>query len=213
MNHAVIFSHPNPDSYTAAVAHAYRKAAISLGHGVLMRDLYRMKFDPRLGMSELGRNSYDCPDEISRERDLLRDIDVFAFVYPLWLYTPPAMIKGYLERVFGFGFAYGPGGNSANPMLAGRKLLFFTSSGLPEEWGAETGNFEALATSFSRYFASVCGLQLVEHVNFGGLPGASADKVLAHLASVDGILRQHFDAETPVTQKDYRGITVNRPPL
>jgi NAD(P)H dehydrogenase (quinone) len=180
MNHAVIFSHPNPGSYTASVAHAYQKAAASLGHCVLVRDLYRMGFDPRLEISELGRNSYNWPEDILRERELLRNVDVFALIYPLWLYTPPAMIKGYLERVFGFGFAYGPGGCSANPMLSGRKLLIFTSSGLPAEWGTETGNFESLAASFSRYFASVCGLQLLDHVHFGGLPGQSADQTMTN---------------------------------
>lgn len=212
MNHAVIFSHPNPSSYTVSVAHAYRKAATSLGHGILMRDLYRLGFDPRLELSEVGRNSYDCPPEIARERQLLRDADVFVLIYPLWLYAPPAMIKGYLERVFGFGFAYGPGGPSANPMLNDRKLMIFTSAGLSTEWGAQTGTFEALCTLFDHYFASVCGLQLLDHVHFGGLSAETPDQIRAHLSSVEEAVRRHFSAESPGAQRDYRGVVINRPP-
>lgn len=213
MNHAVIFSHPNPNSFTASVARTYQKSATALGHAVLVRDLYRLGFDPRLNLSELGRDDYDCLPDVAHERALLRDIDVFVLVYPLWLYTPPAMMKGYLERVFGFNFAYGPGGTSAPPMLSGRKLMIFTSAGLPTEWGIETGAFDALCSLFDRYFASVCGLELLQHLHFGGITAQHPEEILAHFKDVEEAVNRHFVAECPGAQKDYRGMVINRPPL
>jgi NAD(P)H dehydrogenase (quinone) len=213
MNHAVIFSHPNPDSFTASVARTYSHAVADLGHDVIVRDLYRMGFNPLLGMSEISRGSYGVPPDVAQERDTLRQVDVFTLVYPLWLYAPPAMLKGYLERVFGFGFAYGPGGASANPMLNGRKLLVFTSSGLSAEWGAKSGNFDALSSLFDHHFAAICGLDLLEHVHFSGISDQRPEEIRAHLAKVEQAVKQNFCAECDGRHKDFSGRVINRPRL
>ena len=213
MNHAVIFAHPKPDSFTGSVARAYQRAATALNHSVIVRDLYGLGFDPRLAASELGRDSYDVPPDVAEERALLREIDVFVLVYPLWLYAPPAMMKGYLERVFGFGFAYGPGGTSANPMLGGRKLMVLTSSGLSKQWGTETGAFDALGSVFDRYFASVCGLELLEHLHLGNIAARRPEEILGYFRDVERAVNRHFSVELSNAHKDFRGIAVNRPPL
>jgi NAD(P)H dehydrogenase (quinone) len=124
---------------------------------------------------------------------LLKDADAFALVYPLWLNAPPDILKGYLERVFGFGFAYGGGGNSANPLLTGRKLIAFSSSGAPFQWVKETGAFGAVHSLFDEYFAQVCGLRSVDHVHFGGVvPTATRDFVQGRLADVAKSVNDHF---------------------
>jgi NAD(P)H dehydrogenase (quinone) len=193
VKHAVIFSHPSADSFTAAVAGAYAQAAEELGHAVVRRDLYRMGFDPRLTTEELPCENFIPAPEIQAERALLKDVDVFALIYPLWLNAPPAMMKGYLERVFGFGFAYGGGGNSANPLLSGRKMIAFSSSGAPLQWVKDTGALGAIHTLFDAYFAQVCGLTALDHVHFGGIvPGATQDFVEARLADVAKTVNQHF---------------------
>lgn len=193
MKHAVIFSHPQADSFTASVAGAYAQAAEQLGHTVVRRDLYRMGFDPRLTTEELPRQSFTPTPDIQAERALLRDVDVFALIYPLWLNAPPAMMKGYLERVFGYGFAYGGGGGSANPLLVGRKMIAFSSSGAPLQWVKDTGALGAIHTLFDTYFAQVCGLTALDHVHFGGIvPGATQDFVEARLADVTKTVNQHF---------------------
>lgn len=193
MKHAVIFAHPNTGSFTASVADAYAVAAESVGDRVVRRDLYRMGFDPRLTDEEIPRTNFAQRADVMAERALLQDVDVFALVYPLWLNAPPAMMKGYLERVFGFGFAYGGDGKSANPLLCGRKLIAFSSSGAPAEWVKETGAFEALHTLFDQYFAQVCGLTSVDHVHFGGIrPGATPDFIHARLAEVSRTVSRHF---------------------
>src|SRR5215471_4143364 len=101
MKHAVVFAHPNPQSLTAAVGHAYAQGARDLGHAVVVRDLYRLGFDPCLKAEETpGPRGVRFGRDVEEERALLSDADVFAFIYPLWFNAPPAMLKGYVDRVF-----------------------------------------------------------------------------------------------------------------
>jgi len=194
VNHAVIFAHPKPDSFTAAVAETYAETVQELGHALIRRDLYRIGFDPVLKAAELPVAGGFRPEaDVAAERAMLHDVDIFALVYPLWLNAPPAMMKGYLDRVFGFGFAYGENGHSFNPLLTGRKLISFSSSGAPLDWVQRTGALDAVSTLFDRYFCQLCGMHSIEHVHFGAvLPGAQESFVQARLQDVRQTVRKHF---------------------
>ncbi|HEY0267212.1 MAG TPA: NAD(P)H-dependent oxidoreductase [Rhizomicrobium sp.] len=194
MKHAIIIAHPMGRSFTASAAGAYAQACAALGHTTVTRDLYRTGFDPCLKSGELPFAENFAPmADVAAERGLLGDCDVFALFYPFWLNSPPAMMKGYLERVFGFGFAYGGGGHSYNPLLMGRKLISFSSSGAPSAWVERTGALGAVHTLFDTYFATLCGMTLLDHVHVGGVtPGASAPFVEARLQDVHDIVARHF---------------------
>jgi NAD(P)H dehydrogenase (quinone) len=194
MKHAVILAHPNPNSFNAAMAQAYVLAVTALGHKVVVRDLYAMNFDPRLRSFELPfTEGFEPGADVQAERALLADADVFALVYPLWLNAPPAMMKGYLERVFGYGFAYGKDGHGSEPLLSGRRLISLSSSGAPLHWVEETGAFEAIRRLFDNHFAAVCGLTVTDHVHFGHIvPGIRPDAVIRMLEDVGKAVRKHF---------------------
>jgi NAD(P)H dehydrogenase (quinone) len=198
VKHAVIIAHPKPASFTAAVAAAYAQACKDMGHELVVRDLYRIGFDPCLKATELPFDEGFQPgSDVAAERLLLNDCAVFAFFYPLWLNAPPAMMKGYLERVFGFGFAYGTEGRSYNPLLSGRKLISFSSSGAPADWLEQTGSLPAVRTLFDQYFAKLCGMTVVDHVHVGNItPGASPFFVQARLDDVRKTVNSHFGRPT-----------------
>jgi len=194
VKHAVILSHPNRGSFNAAVADAYMQSVQALGHQAVLRDLYALDFDPRLAQEEMpfGAAFQPRPDVVA-ERAAIGDAGVFVLVYPLWLNAPPAMMKGYLERVFGFGFAYGKDGNGSAPLLTGRKLVSFSSSGAPFHWVQQTGAFEAVRTLFDRHLAAVCGMSVADHVHFGGIvPGIRPDAVARMLKDVARTAEKHF---------------------
>jgi NAD(P)H dehydrogenase (quinone) len=170
MKHAVIIAHPNPKSLAGAVGKAYADAVAALGHAVIVRDLYRMGFDPCLKADEIPRPSgYRFGADVVAEREQLVDVDVFAFVYPFWFNAPPAILKGYVDRVFSMGFGYAPGVGGTEPLLDGKKLISFSSSGAPETWVRETGALQALMALFDRHLADMCGLRLLDHVHVGGI--------------------------------------------
>jgi NAD(P)H dehydrogenase (quinone) len=169
MKHAIVLAHPNASSLNAAIAANYADETRRLGHEVVLRDLYAMAFDPCLHAEEVG--GPDAPQyraDVLRERELLANIDVFAFVYPLWFNAPPAILKGYVDRVFSTGFGFLPAFGGTEPGLTGRRLISFTTSGAPDRWIRETGALTALLNLFDRHLAGVCGLQVLDHVHLGG---------------------------------------------
>ena len=194
MKHAVVIAHPNPNSFTATMAAAYREEAEARGGTVAVRDLYAMTFDPCLKADEIpGAQGFAPRPDIVAERGIIADADVFAFFYPLWLNAPPAILKGYLDRVFGFGFAYRRGSGGVEPGLSGRKLVTFSSSGAPAEWVKKSGAWDAMHKLFDEHFAAVCGLVLVDHSHFGNIvPGIRADAVARYAQSVRQSVRKHF---------------------
>jgi NAD(P)H dehydrogenase (quinone) len=170
MKHAVIVGHPKPDSFTLTMAKEYCNSVWAQGQVPLLRDLYRMNFDPCLKAEEMPGPGFGPAADVVTERELIRDAQVFTFIYPLWFNTPPAIVKGYIDRVFGMGFGYGPvrgGGNQS--LLSGRRMLSFTSSGAPSEWLHETGAWTAIRTLVDGHLAQVCGLTVLDHVHFGGV--------------------------------------------
>lgn len=198
MRHAVIFCHPRANSFTASVADAYARAAMGLGHKIVKRDLYRMGFDPCLKAGEMPFSTDFKPgNDVLEERKILADCDVFALVYPLWLNAPPAILKGYLERVFGFGFAYGEHGRSYVPLMTDRSLISFSSSGAPTAWIRQSGGMTAIQTLFDRYFADLCGMTTLGHVHFGGVtPGASEFFIREQLDRVARTVKTTFGKES-----------------
>lgn len=195
MKHAVIVGHPNPQSFTCSVAKAYVAAVSAKGHQVAMRDLGAMNFDPRMRREELpGAPSFAPAPDVVAEREAIGDADVFVFIYPLWFNGPPATVKGYMERVFGMGFGYGERRGGANPpLLSGRKLLSFTSSGAPSQWLQRQDSWEAIRILFDRHFAAVCGMTELDHIHFGGIhPGLAAHAVENAMERVRGAVARLF---------------------
>jgi NAD(P)H dehydrogenase (quinone) len=194
MKHAVIVAHPKVQSFTLTVANAYCDAVREQGHDVLWRDLYRMNFAPCLGAEEIPVPGGFAPGaDVVQERQLLADASVFAFFYPFWMNAQPAMLKGYIDRIFGMGFAYGRAGGGNTPLLKSRKMICFTSTGAPTDWVVKSGAWDAAHKLFDEHFAAVCGLEIVEHVHFGSIvPGIRADAVARFLVRVREAVERHF---------------------
>jgi NAD(P)H-dependent FMN reductase len=105
VQHFLILGHPDPRSFNHAIAARYAEIVQTNYQSVVVRDLYAIGFDPLLKDIERpqrrpGFYSHDVMIEI----DLIERSDVVTFVYPLWFGTPPAIIKGYIDRVFGAAF-------------------------------------------------------------------------------------------------------------
>lgn len=184
MKHAVVLAHPARKSLNAAIAQTYRAAAEKMGHTVDLRDLYAMRFDPCLKASEIpGPKAPVFRDDVLRERARLTDVEVFAFVYPFWFNAPPAILKGYVDRVFGMGFGFKPGLGGNSPALAGRKLISFSTSGAPDHWVRDTGAMMALTRLFDDHLAGTCGLTVVNHLHFGGMVSGITEEAVGDVFS------------------------------
>ena len=195
MKHAIILAHPEPDSFNASVANTYAQAVRVRGHEAIVRDLYAIGFDPCLKANERP----DKPDQVvapdvAAERALLADADVFVLIYPIWFGSTPAILKGYIERVFNQGFAFdGFQVGQMRPLLTGRRLLSFTSSGSTNAWLDEAGLRLSLRYVIDGYLSRIFGLELIEHVHFPSIsPGLGERWVLENLALVRTKAAGHF---------------------
>lgn len=209
MKHAVIIAHPNPHSLTSAVGQTYAQAATALGETVVVRDLYRMGFDPCLKAEEIPKPSgFSFAKDVVAEREQLADVDVFALVYPFWFNAPPAILKGYVDRVFSMGFGYEPGLGGTESLLDGKRLISFSSSGAPEHWVRETGALQALTTLFDQHLAAMCGLRILDHVHVGGIvPNITPEAFEEVLEGVRATVRTQFGEPERVASPGLRSAT------
>lgn len=186
IKHAVIVCHPAEESFTLSVAQRYAETVLKRGQEVVVRDLYRMAFDPILRDDErFGEPSED----IAREWDALDGADVFVLVYPIWFGAPPAMLVGYIDRVFGAGRERGFG--SGGELLAGKRLVSLTSSGSSRAWLNEKGVLNSLRTVYDRYLADVFGFSETARYHFDGVgPETPEQEIRIHLKTVEDAARE-----------------------
>lgn len=184
--HVVVLCHPEQESFNASVASAYSKVVRDHGHEVIVRDLYAMGFHPVLKSVERPGKAFHPFKDVEDELEVLRATDVFVLVYPLWFGTPPAMMKGYIERVLGFGVLPSEvHDRSARGVLSGKRLLSFTSSGLKDIWLDEQGQLQALITCFDYYLQHAFAMASSHHFHYGSIvAGMEPRWVAQHLEDV-----------------------------
>jgi putative NADPH-quinone reductase len=98
----LVYCHPCPESFTAAVRDCAVRTLTAAGHEVRVSDLYGDGFDPVMGAAE--RRGYHDPvtnaAPVAEHLNALKWCEGLVFVYPTWWYGPPAMLKGWLDRVW-----------------------------------------------------------------------------------------------------------------
>lgn len=170
IRHVVVLGHPDPGSFNHEVAERYCKAVRDIGHTAVVRDLYELDFDPRLRANRRPGHATGMSADVAHEIGLLRDADVLLFVYPIWFGMPPAIIKGYVDRVLGV--ALTPSDirdHQPDSVLAGKWFGTFSSSATTRIWLDEHGQMESIRQAFDRYLMGIFGLRDAGHTHFGAV--------------------------------------------
>ena len=105
MNVLIVLAHPDPNSFNHAIADTCIKRLSENGYDVIFHDLYQEKFDPILGKTEIPKDG-DVDETINRHCDELANCDGIIIVHPNWWGQPPAVLKGWIDRVLRPGLAY-----------------------------------------------------------------------------------------------------------
>ena len=103
MRFLIIFSHPSRKSFSAALFRTVNSALKTKGHEVKTIDLYKKDFNPVLSLREWNsylKNTDKNVKILKTDIDLLLWAEGLIFVFPTWMYGPPAILKGWLERVW-----------------------------------------------------------------------------------------------------------------
>jgi putative NADPH-quinone reductase len=128
----VIIGHQKTGSFCHAIAGTAVETLKAAGHEVIYHDLYEERFDPILPDAEVPREATLDP-VIQRHCDELVAADGYVIVHPNWWGQPPAILKGWLDRVVRQGVAYKFGPQGVIELLAGRRALVFTTSNTPRD--------------------------------------------------------------------------------
>lgn len=157
-----IVCNPRPGSYNLALAASAREKLLSLGHEVILHDLYKEKFDPVLDAIELAR-SFSLEGLVQDYSRQLTETDGLLLFHPEWWGQPPAMLKGWVDRVFRQGIAYDLEGEEFTekgwkPLLTGKKGLVFATS------DAEAHSARTLEALWTHTILGRCGMQASCHV-------------------------------------------------
>ena len=110
MNILLVLAHPRQNSLTHQVAAAFAEAAIQDGHVIEMADLVAEDFDPVL--REVDEPDWNDPDkhysaDVQTEMARVERNDATVIVFPVWWWSMPAVLKGWIDRVWNNGWAYG----------------------------------------------------------------------------------------------------------
>lgn len=132
----IIVAHPLPTSLSHRFATVARDGLVQSGHDVEWRDLYAEDFDPRLSATERGAY-YQSPHEHSQigshAQSLIR-ADMLVLAFPTWWFSPPAILKGWIDRVFAPGIAFDHGADFGpiRPRLTTlKRVVAITTLGSP----------------------------------------------------------------------------------
>jgi putative NADPH-quinone reductase len=129
----VVYCHPDPDSFVASCRGRALAGLAAAGHEVRLTDLYADGFDPTMSAEE--RRAHKQPGvapELERYADDLRWAQALVFVYPTWWSGQPAMLKGWIDRVWVAGVAWElpPGADMLKPLLTNvRRIVVVTTHG------------------------------------------------------------------------------------
>ncbi|NLP64593.1 NAD(P)H-dependent oxidoreductase [Paraburkholderia sacchari] len=193
--HLIVVAHPVEDSFTMSLARTYVGELIRAGCDVRVHDLYRMGFDPVLSARELidGKDVHiRMADVLIAQEDVLA-ADVVTVVYPLWWMSMPAMMKGYIDRVFSRGFAYEVEQGKLRGLLSGRRAAVVTVSGAPLAALVQDGRWQALELLQDTHIFGAAGFELVGHLHIDEVgPAMSPSAAAADLSRVREFVREHF---------------------
>lgn len=98
----VVYCHPVPESFCASIRDVAVEVLKGRGDDVRIVDLYAEKFDPVMGCEERRRYNHQAPEDPALKPHIenLGWAEAILFIYPTWWYGLPAMLKGWLDRVW-----------------------------------------------------------------------------------------------------------------
>lgn len=174
----VVFAHPEPKSFCAAMKDTVVDTLINEGHEVKVSDLYRMKFVLPLDKTDfttLTNPGYFKPQteqvacnskgfegfspEVKEEHEKVKWADTLIFVYPLYWWSVPGIMKNWIDRILSMGFAYGMKGQAS---LKPRKGMIMYTTGGPKAFHTSIGMEEVAWKLMNNGVFKFCGMTALQ---------------------------------------------------
>ncbi|MGF7117073.1 NAD(P)H-dependent oxidoreductase [Methanobacterium oryzae] len=158
----LILGHPTPGSFNHAIADSAIQTLENNGHEVIFHDLYAEKFDPIILSGEIPKKA-DLEPLIEKHCKELAETNGIIIVHPNWWGQPPAILKGWIDRVIRAGVAYeflesDSGEGIPNGLLKAETALVFNTANTSKE--REMNVFgDPLETIWKNCIFDLCGVK------------------------------------------------------
>jgi NAD(P)H dehydrogenase (quinone) len=163
MHVLAVFAHPRRDSYTGAALDSFRAGLADGGHDAEIADLYREGFETRLQPKDYAQFRGEAmPADVRREQARVDRAEALAFVFPVWWWSFPAILKGWIDRVFSEGWAYSFTPGLSRGRLKDRPTLLLGTAGSRESTYRKYGYADAMRVQIDTGILGYCGLRDVE---------------------------------------------------
>ena len=199
MKISLILAHLRPGSFNHAIASTAARALLDAGHTVSVHDLYAEVFDPLLNFEEIPRD-VPLPEDVAQHCAEISTADGIVIVHPDWWGMPPAILKGWIDRVLRPGVAYqfaesDSGDGIPAGLLKAQSALIFNTSNTP--WQREIGVFgDPLERLWKDCIFVFCGVPVIQRRMFGVIVTSTDAQRKAWLEEVSRLVTETFPQES-----------------
>ncbi|MBO1907618.1 NAD(P)H-dependent oxidoreductase [Microvirga sp. 3-52] len=160
MHALIVVAHPDPKSLSHSVANHLAEGVSSSGHTFEIADLAAEGFDPRFTAADVAlfRREAPPPADVAAEQARIDRADALVLVYPVYWWSMPGLLKGWIDRVFANGWAYdeGPDGKIVKK-LRHLRVHLVAIGGADLRTYARHGYFGAMRTQIDHGIFDYCG--------------------------------------------------------
>jgi putative NADPH-quinone reductase len=195
MKISVILGHPDKGSFNHAIAATVVKTLRRDGHTVNLRDLCAERFDPLLSTGEIPKDAL-LDASVGWHCAEIAAADGIIVIHPNWWGQPPAILKGWVDRVIRPGVAYefvdeDSGEGVPRGLLRAKTALVFNTSNTEKE--REMKEFgDPLETIWKNCIFGLCGVENFYRRTFGIIVTSTLEQREEWLIEVEEIVRRHF---------------------
>lgn len=170
----IVYSHPNPESFTSALRDSFARGLSDGGHEFQVVDLYKENFDPNFRLEDY--NAFvggPVPADVRAQQEKVAWADAFAFICPVFWMNLPANMIGWIVRVFSYGFAYKLTDEGWKGHVSGRvgllmqkKALVMSPTFFSEKDYTDSGMRDAMEKLICQYGFEYPGVKEAKYVFF-----------------------------------------------
>lgn len=185
----IINGHPDPESFNYALSEAYQKGALEAKALISVLNLAALSFNPNLANGY--RRETPLEPDLQYAISELQKADHLVWIFPVWWYGYPALMKGFIDRVFlpGIAFKYHPGKMIPEKLLKGKSARIIITADTPYwyyRWVLKSPATQQLKKGTLEF----SGISPVKVTYIGPIRNASSSFLTKHLQKVEGLGRQ-----------------------
>ncbi len=160
----IVFTHPSKNSFNHALLENIISGLKQAGHEIRIKDLYKENFNPILTGDDLTMlHTNNIPEKIDKEQQQLLWADSLIFIYPLWWFDRPAMLKGWFDVVLTNGLAFEYSSEGVKGLLKHKKALVIITAGGSKQYFIDNDALQLIHRPVTDGTLSFCGIKDVSH--------------------------------------------------